>query len=284
MSPCSLGPFCRREIDICFFGVRSSGGTSQVRVGCCRLSRRPMLATSAFAPREAAEVSPGGRHEIVTLTQDTSTPRTRSLTASFKRERTPPGESQPARRQRKKNEGKARARAICRLNPVKHAEYKKAERARKSPALQPPKWATPIFWPEESSGSDETRQIGLLHEHVQLTPRGSRNHRFEHISPGGTTRLEQRASPTDVRATREQKNGWRSRIALARMDPTRVKCYRTACTRCGTSRLIQPDGCMMRHSIGPSLSARERVAYRETEAYAEREWECPGSRVYYGPQ
>ena len=259
MSPCSLGPFCRREIDICFFGVRSSGGTSQVRVGCCRLSRRPMLATSAFAPREAAEVSPGGRHEIVTLTQDTSTPRTRSLTASFKRERTPPGESQPARRQRKKNEGKARARAVCRLNPVKHAEYKKAERARKSPALQPPEWATPIFWhsPEESSGSDETRQIGLLHEHVQLTPRGSREHRLEHTSPGGTTRLEAYTSPADARATREERCGWRSRIACARAEARGLvvfEPYKTECAHCGRRQHIMPDGCMFPHSLRETTS------------------------------
>ena len=44
----------------------------------------------------------GGRHETVTLTKETSTPRARSLTATFKRVITPEGESQPAKRQRKK--------------------------------------------------------------------------------------------------------------------------------------------------------------------------------------
>ena len=31
------------------------------------------------------------------------------------------------------------------------------------------------------------------------------------------------------------------------------------------------------------MSRAERVAYMESEAYAERGFECPGSREYYGP-
>jgi len=50
---------------------------------------------------EVAEPTADGRHEIVTLRTETSTPRARSLTTTFKRDRTPLGESQPARRQRK---------------------------------------------------------------------------------------------------------------------------------------------------------------------------------------
>ena len=124
-----------------------------------------------------------------------------------------------------------------------------------------------------------------MRQHVQMTPRGGRVHSFEHISPGGTRRLEEYRSPADLRATREQRCGWRSRIAHARMEMRmegRVTCYWADCVHCGTSRRIQPDGCMSRHSIGPSLNARERVAYRESEAYAEHEWECPGSRMYFG--
>ena len=86
--------------------------------------------------REAAVGSPGGRHETVTLQAQTTTPRARTLSASFVRECTPPGELPPARRQRKKNEGKARARALLRLDPVKHGQYREAERARKSGAAQ----------------------------------------------------------------------------------------------------------------------------------------------------
>ena len=78
--------------------------------------------------------SPGGRHDTVTLQAETTTPRARTLSASFVRECTPLGELPPAQRQRKKNEGKARARASLRLDPVKHGQYLEAERARKRDA------------------------------------------------------------------------------------------------------------------------------------------------------
>jgi hypothetical protein len=87
-----------------------------------------------LAVREAAVASPGNRHETITLQTETTTPRARSLSASFVRERTPPGELPLARRQRMKNEGKARARALVRLDPVGHERYLVAERARKRDA------------------------------------------------------------------------------------------------------------------------------------------------------
>ena len=73
--------------------------------------------------RETAVGSPGGRHETITLQAETRTPRARTLSTSFVRERTPQGELPPARRQRKKNEGKGRARALGRLDPLKHEQY-----------------------------------------------------------------------------------------------------------------------------------------------------------------
>ena len=84
--------------------------------------------------REAAAGSPPRRHETITLQAVTRTPRARTLSASFVRECTPLGELPPARRQRKKNEGKARARALCRLDPFKHEQYLEAERTRKKEA------------------------------------------------------------------------------------------------------------------------------------------------------
>ena len=84
--------------------------------------------------REAAVASPGGRHETVTLQAETATPRRRMLSASFVRERTPMGEQPPVRRQRMKNEGNNRARALGRLDPVKHEQYLEAERTRKKDA------------------------------------------------------------------------------------------------------------------------------------------------------
>ena len=86
------------------------------------------------AVRETAVGSPGGRHETVTLQAETTTPRARTLSTSFVRERTPSGELPPTRRQRMKNEGKARVRALLRLNPVGHERYLVAERARKKDA------------------------------------------------------------------------------------------------------------------------------------------------------
>ena len=231
--------------------------------------------------RASAEASPGGRHEFVTLHKETTTPRTRSLTAAFKRVRTPPGESQPARRQRKKNECNARWRAVCRLDAEEHARYKEAERARKRSAVPTVAWVQPNFWQPPCEAS-EASSSSRLREHVQITPQGSRVHSLEHTSPGGTTRTEQYTSPADARSTREQRLGWRSRIAHARMEG-RVQCYRTDCMHCGVSRRIGLDGCMMPHSIGPSLGWRERAASGKSEACAEHGWECPGSREYYGP-
>ena len=246
-------------------------------------------ASEAEGVRASAELLPGGRHEIVTLRKTSTTPRARSLAATFKRVRTPPGESQPARRQRKKNEGKLKARAICRLDADVHERYKEAERARKRPAVPVFTWEQPTCWQlpcEAHSHSEDSSSSSQLREHVQLTPRGSRVHSIEHTSPGATTRLEQYTSPADARSTREQRCGWRSRIADARMEARmegRVACYWTQCMHCGTERRIGRDGCMMPHSIGPSLKKRERAAYCESEAYAERGMECPGSGVYYGP-
>ena len=84
--------------------------------------------------RETAVGSPGGRHETVTLQAETRTPRARTLSASFRRERTPQSELPPARRQRKKNEGNNRARALGRLDPLKHEQYLETERTRKKDA------------------------------------------------------------------------------------------------------------------------------------------------------
>lgn len=84
--------------------------------------------------RETAVGLPGGRHETITLQAETRTPRARTLSACFVRERTPLGELPPARRQRKKNEGKGRARALGRLDPLKHEQYLEAERTRKKDA------------------------------------------------------------------------------------------------------------------------------------------------------
>ena len=81
--------------------------------------------------RGEAAASSGGRHEKITLTTVTTTPRARSLSASYLRERTPLGELPPARRKRLKAESSSRSRAMCRLYPEKHTEHKAADCERK---------------------------------------------------------------------------------------------------------------------------------------------------------
>ena len=85
--------------------------------------------------------------------------------------------AQLARRQRKKNEGKARARAVCRLNPIDHEKYKEAERARKRAAVLATAWMTPVLWQpceEDHSVPESPKRSSRVNEHVQVTPRGSR--------------------------------------------------------------------------------------------------------------
>ena len=59
----------------------------------------------------------------------------------------------------------------------------------------------------DGNGNIATR---LLHEHEQLTPRGSRAHTFEHTSPGGTT--------VTCTTTAEDRRAWRHRIACSRNE------------------------------------------------------------------
>ena len=208
--------------------------------------------------------------------------------------RTPPSESQPARRQRKKNEHNARQRAICRLDADgEHARYKEAERARKRSSRPALAWEKPTFWqlPCEARTHIEERSSWLLHEHVQLSPRGSRAHSFDHTSPGGTVWVEEYKSPADGRATREQRCGWRSRIVHARREalvPCAGACYNTKCKHCMADVLIGRDGRMHAHKVvrmlnHPVTGRVERAAYRESDEYGKNGWECPGSRRYYGP-
>ena len=110
------------------------GQVAALLIGASSQLRRFSNRLEMEAVRETAVGSPGGRHATITLQAETRTPRARTLSASFVRERTPLGELPPAQRQRKKNEGKARARALDRLDPVKHEMYLESERVRKRDA------------------------------------------------------------------------------------------------------------------------------------------------------
>ena len=168
--------------------------------------------------RETAVGSPGGRHETITLQAETRTPRARTLSACFVRECTPLGEPPPARRQRKKNEGKARARALLRLDPVKHGQYREAERARKSGAAQ-----------RAASG--------------ELKARGSRKRPFDegavHVdagmpSPPWKQQARERVL-ADLQALEQREEERVARGQLAReRRAARALAARLASTRCGS--------------------------------------------------
>lgn len=115
------------------------------------------MESSTPAPRELRSPTQRGKFQRVTLEAETSTPRARTMTATFLREATPADESRSSRRQRMKNIGKARARAIIRLDPVKHEAYREAEAARKQWSL----WLTgPVSLPEYGEKNREAASRG----------------------------------------------------------------------------------------------------------------------------
>ena len=74
-----------------------------------------------------------GEVEMVTLHAVTNTPRQRTLSESYNRQCTPLGELPEAWRKRRSAESSARSRAMCRLQPGKHAQQL-ADRKRKRDA------------------------------------------------------------------------------------------------------------------------------------------------------
>ena len=149
-------------------------------------------------------------------------------------------------------------------------------------------WEAPTFWQLETSEVEESEPCGRtrVHERVQLTPCGSRAHAIEHISPGGTTWHESHISPAGANATRERRGSWRSRIAQARREARGTvvhKRYDMKCAYCGRTRHIMPNGYMFPHSLREAMNTAQRAAYRQSQAYAEHGWQCPGSHEYHGP-
>ena len=59
---------------------------------------------------------------------------------------------------------------------------------------------------------------GTLHEHVDMTPGGSRTHTIKHTSPSGTTRCEGYVSPAGARQALEERNAWRRNVTRARHE------------------------------------------------------------------
>ena len=131
---------------------------------------------------------------------------------------------------------------------------------------------------------------GKLQEHVQVTPSGSRQHFFKHVSPGGTSRVEQYKSPANGRMAIKERCAWRLRIAGSRkvarkkqlgMDVDR---YYTECAHCHRMQHIMPNGRMFPHSMRETLSYAQRAQHRREHEDTEDMWICPGSNEFYGPQ
>ena len=122
---------------------------------------------------------------------------------------------------------------------------------------------------------------GRLHEHVQVTPHGSRAHTMKHTSPGGTTRMEQYVSPVGApQLTREERSAWRVSVAAARRvaaaareekagDDSERNVWRFMCRpRCGTCLTcveLRRFGGSKHRASAPCESVLSRLRYTEIE-------------------
>ena len=70
---------------------------------------------------------------------------------------------------------------------------------------------------------------GRLEEQVLVTPNGRRRHKFQHTSPGGTSRVDEYVSPADGQHQHGRRLECLHRLAAARRTETRVRVF-----GCGT--------------------------------------------------
>ena len=113
---------------------------------------------------------------------------------------------------------------------------------------------------------------GRLAEQVLVTPNGRRRHKFEHTSPGGTSRVEEYVSPADGQH-QQRAHGRRleclHRLAAARRTETRVRVF-----GCGTCEACKEyaqsrEGCawngkrkLSLDAMGPHELKRSRSKYQ----------------------
>ena len=129
------------------------------------------------------------------------------------------------------------------------------------------------------------RLPGTLHEHVQMTPGGSRQHTFKHTSPGGTTRVQQRASPAGPQQlSSEDRFAWRQQIAAERrkaaaeraaqqeqpQDEERdvfryLRPPRKRCGACATCLELRTFGGSKHRASAPCDTVLTRLMYTESE-------------------
>ena len=118
------------------------------------------------------------------------------------------------------------------------------------------------------------RLPGTLHEHVEVTPRGSRAHKIKHVSLGGTTRYEEYVSPAGARQKLEERNAWRLHVAAARRaDPVTVIDKRDVhrymrherCGACETCLELSRFGGSKHRASAPCETVLSRLEYTESE-------------------
>ena len=112
---------------------------------------------------------------------------------------------------------------------------------------------------------------GRLAEQVLVTPNGRRRHKFEHTSPGGTSRVDEYESPADGQH-QQRAHGRRleclHRLAAARRTETRVRVF-----GCGTCEACKEyaqsrEGCGWNgkrkplDAMGPHELKRSRSKYQ----------------------
>ena len=129
----------------------------------------------------------------------------------------------------------------------------KARRAAFKKAAPPPaaKWHVPQFAPGNpvalslappptpfgglDDGCDSVRLGGYLpgrmRDDVILTPRGRREHKLTHVSPGGTTRCDEYSSPAGVDAAWQERHACLERMRTARGAPAKVRLEQEAARR-----------------------------------------------------
>ena len=110
---------------------------------------------------------------------------------------------------------------------------------------------------------------GRLEEQVLVTPNGRRRHKFQHTSPGGTSRVDEYVSPADGQHQHGRRLECLHRLAAARRTETRVRVFGCgtceACKEYAQSRALaclRNGERMPLDAMGPRELKRSRSKYQ----------------------
>ena len=110
---------------------------------------------------------------------------------------------------------------------------------------------------------------GRLEEQVLVTPNGRRLHKFEHTSPGGTSRVDEYVSPADGQHQHGRRLECLHRLAAARRTETRVRVFGCGtCEACKEYAQSRELAClrygerMPLDAMGPRELKRSRSKYQ----------------------